>query len=312
MTDLRQMTDKVVEVSGRLDAAVKKLFELSWSDARRYIETGKVYVDDGRVTDESRTVKAGSTIALRMNVPKPLGHTDLRKETIVYMDEDVIVLDKPPGLMAIPFDDEKDTLQSRVTTYLGRIEKTAKPAALGVVHRIDKETSGLMVFTRTFSAKQSLAEQFRVHSTERSYLAIVHGQMQSQTVKSYLLGDRGDGLRGSWEQTPMAKRGEKRPRESQKALTHFNVKETLQDASLVECKLETGRTHQIRIHSSEAGHPILGEYVYIRDFKGKPLRAPRLMLHAFVLGFEHPRSAKAMRFERPPPADFATSLSYLR
>jgi 23S rRNA pseudouridine1911/1915/1917 synthase len=306
------MSDKVVEANGRLDAAVKKLFDLSWSDARRYIETGKVYVDDARVTDEARTVKAGATLALRMNVPKPLGHTDLRKESIVYLDEDVIVLDKASGLLAIPFDGEKDTLQSRVTTYLGRIEKTAKPPALGVVHRIDKDTSGLMIFTRNFTAKTSLAEQFRVHSTERSYLAIVHGQMKSDTVKSYLLGDRGDGLRGSWEQTPMAKRGEKRPRESQKAITHFNVKETLQEASLVECRLETGRTHQIRIHTSEAGHPILGEHVYIRDFKGKPLRAPRLMLHAFVLGFEHPRTGKTLRFERQPPADFDTALSYLR
>lgn len=288
----------------RLDAAVKKLFQLSWSDARRCIATGKVFVAGAAATDEARKMRAGEHVELRMNTPKPLKRTDLRKEQIVYEDKDVIVLDKPAGLLAIPFEGEKDTLQSRVVTHLG--------SSVGIVHRIDKETSGLIVFTRTFAAKEALAEQFRVHSAARSYLAIVHGVAQAGVVRSYLLGDRGDGLRGSWEKTAMARRGEKRPREAQKAVTHFSVVEALNGATLLECRLETGRTHQIRIHASEGGHPIVGEHVYIRELEGKPISAPRLMLHAYRLGFQHPRTKKELSFERKPPEDFEELLAKLR
>jgi 23S rRNA pseudouridine1911/1915/1917 synthase len=296
----------------RLDAAVKKQFSVSWADARRYIATGKVFVAGERVTDEARAVADGAAIELRMNAPRPLGATDLKKEQIVYVDADVIVLDKPAGLLAIPFEGEKDTLQSRAQTYLARVEKLKKAPTLGVVHRIDKETSGLIVFARTFAAKEKLAEQFRLHIAARAYLAIVHGVADIGTVRSYLLGDRGDGLRGSWEKTPMAKRGEKRPRESQKAITHFSVQERLKNATLLACRLETGRTHQIRIHASEAGHPIVGEAVYVRELAGRPIKAPRLMLHAFQLGFAHPRTGAPLAFERGAPADFEETLARLR
>ncbi|MCC6808088.1 MAG: RluA family pseudouridine synthase [Deltaproteobacteria bacterium] len=312
MTEKAPVIVDAALAGARLDATVKKAFALSWNDARRYIESGKVFIGEARMTNGARIVKEGDAIALRMNVPKPLAFTDLRKEQIVHLDDDLIVLDKPPGLLAIPFEGEKDTLQSRAQTYLARVEKVKKAETLGVVHRIDKDTSGLIVFTRTFSAKTALAEQFRLHTATRAYLAIVHGDAQGGTVKSSLVGDRGDGLRGSWEQTAMAKRGEKRPREAQKAVTHFSVKERLRGATLLECRLETGRTHQIRIHASEAGHPILGEHVYVREFRGKPLFAPRLMLHAFGLGFLHPRTRKAVSFERGPPQDFEAVAARLR
>jgi 23S rRNA pseudouridine1911/1915/1917 synthase len=181
------------------------------------------------------------------------------------------------------------------------------------VHRIDKETSGLVVFTRTWLAKQSLSQQFRFHTVRRVYLAIVHGAMSSQTIRSHLLQDRGDGLRGSIE----ALRGKKKPplSQGQLAVTHVEVRERLAGATLIACRLETGRTHQIRIHLSEAGHPLVGERVYIRDFEkrgGEPIRAPRLMLHAAELGFDHPKTEREVRFESPLPKDVEETLSRLR
>jgi 23S rRNA pseudouridine1911/1915/1917 synthase len=175
------------------------------------------------------------------------------------------------------------------------------------VHRLDKETSGLVVFTRTWLAKQSLTAQFRQHTVHRRYLAIAHGDVRSRTVRSFLMEDRGDGLRGSARGTPGAG--------AREAITHVEKLEALTGgtpATLVACRLETGRTHQIRIHLSEAGHPILGEKVYIRRWAGTLLEAPRLMLHAAELGFVHPSTEHEVRWEQPLPADMAAVLERLR
>jgi 23S rRNA pseudouridine1911/1915/1917 synthase len=174
-----------------------------------------------------------------------------------------------------------------------------------VVHRLDKETSGLIVFTRTWLAKQSLTQQFRAHTVHRRYLAIAHGHVQSQTFRSRIIADRGDGLRGSL--------GPRAPKEAgQLAVTHVEILEKLVDASLVACRLETGRTHQIRVHLSEAGHPLVGERVYIRRFDAPPIPAPRMMLHAAELGFVHPATNAEMRWELPLPADMELTLKRLR
>jgi len=172
-------------------------------------------------------------------------------------------------------------------------------AAPGVVHRLDKETSGLVVFTRTWLAKQSLAAQFRKHTVRRKYLAIAHGAVRSRTMRTFLVEDRGDGLRGSI-------RGAGRQpsmRGAREAITHVEAIESLHGATLVACRLETGRTHQIRIHMSEAGHPIVGERVYVRGWAGTPIPAPRLMLHASELGFVHPATEQAMCWKQPMPED---------
>jgi 23S rRNA pseudouridine1911/1915/1917 synthase len=130
----------------------------------------------------------------------------------------------------------------------------------------------------------------------RKYLAIVHGRLdRKESYRSMLIEDRGDGLRGSAESTRIG---------GQLAVTHVEPLELLDGATLVACRLETGRTHQIRIHLSEAGHPLVGESVYIRDYRGPRIGAPRMMLHATELGFVHPATEKLMHFVRPPPADF--------
>jgi 23S rRNA pseudouridine1911/1915/1917 synthase len=178
------------------------------------------------------------------------------------------------------------------------------------VHRLDKGTSGLLVFTRTVEAKKHLAQQFRVHSVDRRYLAIVHGHPRPGTHETHLVANRGDGIRGSYG-VFRAPSGPP-PKDARRAVTHVRVRERLSGAALVECRLETGRQHQIRIHLSEAGHMLAGENVYLRDHEGPRIAAPRPMLHAFRLGFVHPRTGTELRFDEPPPADFATLLAELR
>jgi 23S rRNA pseudouridine1911/1915/1917 synthase len=190
---------------------------------------------------------------------------------------------------------------------------------LGVVHRLDKETTGLIVFTRTWLAKKALASQFRRHTVHRRYLAIAHGHVKEQTIRSILVADRGDGVRGSAgvqvarrHSLPSSRSSTRGPTVGREAVTHVEPLEALRGATLVACRLETGRTHQIRIHLSEAGHPIVGERVYIRGYGGPLVDAPRLMLHAAELGFLHPATERFMRWELPPPDDMRAVLERLR
>jgi 23S rRNA pseudouridine1911/1915/1917 synthase len=202
----------------------------------------------------------------------------------------------------------KDTLVEHARRLLRRAGEG--DAGLGVVHRLDRETSGLIVFTRTAEAKRRLAGRFRDHDIDRVYLAIAHGNVAAKRIESHLLLDRGDGLRGSHGHYRRAKGLP--PPEARLAITHVKPLEALEGATFVECRLETGRQHQIRIHLAELGHPLLGETVYIRDYEGKRIDAPRTMLHARALGFAHPRTGEALSFEREPPEDFLDVLERLR
>jgi 23S rRNA pseudouridine1911/1915/1917 synthase len=229
---------------------------------------------------------------------------------VVHADAHVVVVAKPAGLSTVPFESEhaEDSLEARVRKWVERragSRRSGRPN-LGVVHRLDKETTGLIVFTRTWLAKQSLSAQFRRHTVHRRYLAIAHGNVPARTIRSVLVADRGDGLRGS---SRLARSGDGHGRE---AVTHVEQLEALAGATLVACRLETGRTHQIRIHLSEAGHPLVGERVYIRAYAGPLIDAPRLMLHAAELGFVHPATGLAVHWELPLPADMRSVLERLR
>jgi 23S rRNA pseudouridine1911/1915/1917 synthase len=177
---------------------------------------------------------------------------------------------------------------------------------LRIVQRLDKETSGLVVFARTVEAERGLGMQFRKHTVTRRYLTVVPGIVTAQTIRSVLVPDRGDGRRGSTTMTNTGK----------EAITHLSVEETLPGYTLVSCRLETGRTHQIRIHLAELGHPVCGESVYNRKAHGEALpdasEAPRLALHAVELGFVHPLTEEAMHWEMPPPDDFRAFVERLR
>ncbi|HEY6557142.1 MAG TPA: RluA family pseudouridine synthase [Polyangiaceae bacterium] len=285
-----------------LDRAVRALFDQgSWSQVRNFIRTGKIRVNGEVVTDPGRRVRGGDRVAIRAAAPRARAPGALAPEALVYVDAHLVVAVKPAGMMSVPYEDERDTFADAVRRVLEkRADRALQP--LGVVHRIDKETSGLLVFTRRASAKRNLEQQFRVHSVRRIYLALAHGQAPSRTLRSRIVRDRGDGVRGST----------RHPTLGQLAVTHVKRLEELRGASLLECRLETGRTHQIRIHLAEAGHPLLGEKVYLRSYSGPLIAAPRLMLHAQTLGFEHPVTGQALDFSMDPPKDFQAALRELR
>ncbi|MBD5779311.1 RluA family pseudouridine synthase [Pelagicoccus sp. NFK12] len=296
----------------RLDKTVKQHFQLPWGKARAWIDTGKVFIDGNCVADQSFPVTAGTRIELRMSQPKQRAEPKLDPRLVVHYDEDLIVLNKPSGMMTVPHPEspEEETLDRLALDFLRAKDPKAASnrASLGVVHRIDKDTSGLVVFARTHVALKALSEQFRSHSIERRYLAIVHGRPKAQTIETRIARDAGDGLRGSVAEGAKNKKGDELGR---RAVTHLHLVQSVGDASLVACRIDTGRTHQIRIHLSEIGHPIVGEKVYVRGFEGALISARRTMLHAERLGFIHPRSGEQVVWVEPPTPDFLKLLGAL-
>ena len=270
----------------------------SWAEVRRLIETGKVSVDGKVQRETALRVASGAQIELCMAAARHREGPRLPAGAIVHVDPHVVVVQKPAGISTVPYDDqETGTLDQLVQAELGR-----KEAPLGIVHRIDKETSGLVLFARNLAAKLDLKNQFRVHSVRRRYRAIAHGNVPNRTIASRLVEDRGDGRRGST----------RHPTLGREAITHVFFREALSGATFLECRLETGRTHQIRIHLSEAGHPLVGERVYAKNNPHPTIAAPRLMLHAMQLGFRHPTTNVELDFEQALPSDMLEVLARLR
>ena len=267
-------------------------------------------MDGEPVTDPARRIGDGTKVEIRAGeAPRK----DSAAGLIVHLDPEVAVVRKPAGILTVPFErDDRDTLLSLARVAIRRIEKGGSPT-LRAVQRLDKETSGLVVFARTVAAQRHLQEQLAAHTVLRRYVALVHGAAEDAVYDTLLVPDRGDGLRGSWGvfQRGRAARGEP-PAEAREAVTRVTVLERFPNATRVACELETGRQHQIRIHLAEAGHPLVGETVYIRDWRGPLIPAPRPMLHAAVLGFVHPRTGKRLRFEEPVPEDFGRVVGRLR
>jgi 23S rRNA pseudouridine1911/1915/1917 synthase len=292
------------ELDGRqLDGVLRELMSIPWGKARKIVETGKIAIGGKVATNTTRIVRRGERIEFSPNAPKA-GRDALDPDVIVYVDPHLVVVRKPPYVSTVPFEkNERGTLDQMVAALLHRRSRAGgPPGSLGVVQRLDKSTSGLIVFARSWAAKQGLASQLRWHTVARRYLAIAHGSVKKATFRSNLVENRGDRLRGST----------RLPDAGRTAVTHVDPVEALRGATLVSCRLETGRTHQIRIHLAESGHPLVGERVYVRDYQGELIAAPRVMLHAAGLGFEHPVTGKRLDFEDPPPPDFERVLSGLR
>jgi len=280
-----------------LDRALRELHPgISWSTVRRAIQSGKVRVDADVVRDPQHALAAGAAIVVTMAAPRRAKFR-LAKNAIVHLDDDVVVVRKPPGIPSVPDATWRSgTLSHEVAAHL---PKRRRDVPLGVVQRLDMETSGLIVFTRTKQAHHLLKQQFRDRTVERSYLAIVAGEAAGSVYRSYLIEHK-NGKRSSTRHKKLGKY----------ACTRTELVRKLAGASLIRCVLETGRTHQIRIHLSEAGHPLLGDRRYARRRIECP-PAPRVMLHAAVLGFQHPTHQRLIRFEEPLPDDMATVLDEL-
>ncbi len=289
----------------------------SWADVRKVIEGRRVMVGDSVCTDSARRLSEGEVVTL-------LDHATHRPRTatpdglvIRHLDDHVVVVEKPAGMNTVRHPSElewseerrqlvptlQDVTQWAVAKKLNRPARGLPP--LRIVHRLDKETSGLICFARSPLAERELGMQFRKHTVVRRYLALVSGSLLPQTIRSMLVRDRGDGRRGS---TKLANTGKE-------AVTHVAVEQRLSRFTLLSCRLETGRTHQIRIHLSEAGHPVCGDKVYHRKPTGEEAPdtsgAPRLCLHATEFGFEHPASGEHLHWAMPMPADMAKVMASL-
>jgi 23S rRNA pseudouridine1911/1915/1917 synthase len=267
----------------------------SWGRVRTLCETGKVRVDTQVVTDPSRRLAAGAGVVIDMTarLPRP----ERAGFRIAFEDAHIVVIEKPAGVSSVPYErKESGTALDLIREAWRYAGKRATATPLYTVHRIDKETSGLLCFAKTRFAERALHRVFQQHLAAREYLAVAHGDVASHRIESVLVPDRGDGLRGSTR-----RRGE-----GQHAVTHVRVAQKLRGATLLRVTLETGRTHQIRVHLAEEGHPLVGEAVYIRDFLragGHPLPAPRLMLHAATLGVPHPVTGQRIDLRAPAPPD---------
>ncbi|MGH1339908.1 MAG: RluA family pseudouridine synthase [Nannocystales bacterium] len=289
----------------------------SWNQVRGIISRGHVRTDGVVTTDHAARVTCGQNIDVTVRTEKAKTHVI----ELLHVDRDVVVVDKPAGLISVPYAGERDTLLHLATTALRR--RTRKPTPmLRVVQRLDIDTTGVLVFARTKSAERHLQQQFRVHSVDRRYRALVLGRAEDATISTSIVRNRGDGLRGR------ARRGSPTGQAAKEATTHVQVLDVLDvpselvvgggslQVSYVECRLETGRQHQIRIHLSESGHPLVGEKVYIRDYQGPMVRGfsdgqGRPLLHAQRLGFEHPSNAGTQAYVRPLTSDFVELLDQL-
>ena len=281
-------------------AFVKDRAHVPWSVAKRHVATGKVFVDGARVTEVDHRLAVGQSVELKMAAPKP--RDPEREGVLVYDDAHVVVIDKPAGISSVPYDDrETGTAMDLIRGAWRRMGKPATSVALHVVHRIDRATSGLLAFAKSKRAELGMAAQLRAHTMEREYRCVAHGVVAPGRIESYLVGDRGDGIRGSTSRIEQGKR----------AVTHIESARALRGATLCAVRLETGKTHQIRIHLAESGHPLVGEEVYIRDFTGTLIGSPRLLLHAATLGFEHPITGERVRLASELPEDFTAVLDRL-
>ena len=317
----------------RLDRVLARAFpDLSRSRLQALIRDGRVAVNDTVVRDPSLKAGAGARIAL---VVPPAVAAEPEAEAIalavVYEDDDLVVIDKPAGLVVHPAAGHaRGTLVNALIAHCGDslsgIGGVRRP---GIVHRLDKDTSGLLVVAKNDRAHQALAAQFADHGRsgplERAYLALVWGVPEPR--RGRVSTDLG---RSPQNREKMAVLATGRGRA---AITHYAVEELFAAhsttagapplASLVRCSLETGRTHQIRVHMAHLGHPLLGDATYGAGFKTKANRLPapaqealaalgRQALHAAVLGFAHPSTGEPLRFESGPPPDLARLMQSLR
>jgi 23S rRNA pseudouridine1911/1915/1917 synthase len=294
----------------RLDRALADAAPtLSRERLKALIAAGAVSRAGEAARDPSKRTAAGDVFTIAVPAPTPL-HNEAQDIPLViaYEDEHLIVVDKPAGLVVHPAAGNLDgTLVNALLHHCrGSLSGIGGVARPGIVHRIDKDTSGLMIAAKTDRAHEGLARQFHDHSIDRRYRAIVGGvpRPSAGTIDA-----------------PLARSPQNRKKIAivaggKRAVTHFSTIEPLRDAALVECRLETGRTHQVRVHMASIGHALLGDPVYGRTKGGRKtlletLGFTRQALHAAHLGFIHPVESTALSFESPMPADMQELFSQL-
>lgn len=299
------------EAGERLDRMLAARFaSLSRSRLKKLIEAGRLSSEGATISDPAMRVKSGQRFVLEL--PPPVADRPAPQAMaldIKYEDDELLVLDKPAGLVVHPAPGNLDhTLVNALLAHCGAslagIGGVKRP---GIVHRIDKDTSGLMVVAKTERAQQQLSADFAAHRVSRSYLAVVRGM---PSPREGTIASRIGRSRVNRKKMAVVASGGK------EAVTHYRVLRVLGlGAALIECRLATGRTHQIRVHLTDIGHPLIGDRTYGR-IRGAALPEaarvfPRQALHANLLGFHHPVTGAYLEFTSPLPADMAALVETL-
>jgi len=289
------------ELAGlRMDLALAKLFpQYSRNRLQVWLKSGHVLVDGRRPPASAKTI-GGEKIEISAPPAADVAAPRAQRMAldIVFEDADLIVVNKPVGLVVHPGAGNPDrTLLNGLLAHAPALRKVPRA---GIVHRLDKDTSGLLVVAKNLTAQMRLAEQLAARSVKRTYLAVVHGEPPESGVIDAPIG------RDSRERTRMSVTAGGR-----QARTNYKVLERFDKAALVECRLETGRTHQIRVHLQHIKCPIVGDTAYRRGARSS-LAFPRQALHATALELTHPRSGKPMHWSAPLPADMKKLLATLR
>ena len=297
----------VVGAAGRLDKALAEASGLSRERVKALIAEGSVLVNGALVASGSAIVQEGAAFIITLPPTAPLDAVPQDIPLVIVFEDDyLIVIDKPAGMVVHPAAGNADgTLVNALLHHCaGRLSGINGVARPGIVHRIDKDTSGLLVVAKTDAAHEGLAAQFAEHSIDRRYLAVCAGRpIPAEGTIATRIG-RSDKDRKKMAVLPDdSKRGKR-------AVTHYRTLRTLDHAALIECRLETGRTHQVRVHCASIGHPLLGDPVYGRT--PKQLRAlldrlefRRQALHAAELGFTHPVTGERLHFHADLPPDIS-------
>jgi len=296
----------------RFDTFLRTRFPaVSRGTLQKLIEAGHIQVN-GRPVKPTHTPRAGESVSVYWPEPKPT-HTEPEAIPldILYEDSDLLVLNKPPGLVVHPGpgNEEHTLVNALVHHCAGKLSGIAGVARPGIVHRLDKETSGCLVVAKNDPAHLGLSAQFAARTTLKLYQAIVCGVIprDAGTIRTAI-------ARHKTQRQQMAVVDEGEGRE---AVTSYQVKQRLRSATLVEARIHTGRTHQIRVHFQYLGHPVAGDLTYGKKQNSRleeatGYRAPRVLLHAARLEFVHPCTQQQMKFLAPCPVDFAAALAALK
>ena len=297
-----------VDAGQRIDVFLSERISKTRSFIKQLIKKGNILLN-GKTVKSGYKIKSGDTIEI--NLPED-EEIILKPEKIpleiLYKDEHVAVINKPPGLVMYPAAGHRSgTLMNALAYHVERLANVGGPLRPGVVHRLDKDTSGLVVVALSDEAYYPLVEAFKKRTIKRIYYTIVHGTMKEKEGEIELPIGRSPTHR---------KKMSTRVRRGRYAKTHWRVIEEYHFATFIEVRLATGRTHQIRVHFSAIGHPVLGDSVYGRKTtiktKERMIRVPRQMLHAGVLGFSHPVAGQWLEFAAPIPSDMEELLELLK
>ena len=285
------LTFKVTKDAVLIEFIMEKMYGISRNRAKALITNRVVIVNNAITTHPLTELKAGQVVQIDRSKRKMSFHSN--ELDIVYEDPYLLIIDKHPGLLSMSNNSRQQTVQTVLNHYL---EKGGGRNTLHLVHRLDRDTSGLMVYAKDVQTQQSLINGWQQLVTDRRYIALVEGELENSRgrIQSWLTEDK----RFITHSSPVDNGGKL-------AVTHYEVMASLNGYSLVECELETGRKNQIRVHMADLGHPIVGDHKY--GSENDPIR--RLGLHAYMLCFVHPVTGKHMRFETPVPALFEKCLN---